>query len=89
MLCNLSMDKAHKLWYTKYNKQGNEVNKMITFYKTISWGGMEGRTLEEDLFETEEFARQHAKDDTWNTGYELYKVTIEGTKAKTELIGKI
>lgn len=48
---------------------------MNTYYKTTSWGGMEGRCLETEYFDTEENARKYAEADNWNTGYKFFKCT--------------
>ena len=40
--------------------------KEITFYRTYSYGGMEGRDKEVRNFETVELAAQDALKDTWN-----------------------
>lgn len=45
------------------------------YYKTTSWGGMEGRDIVERYFDTEENARKYAKTNTWDTGFEFFKCT--------------
>ena len=52
------------------------MKKLLTYIKTTSWGGMEGRTFEEDKFTTIEAAKKHAEADTWNTGYRFYEVIL-------------
>lgn len=64
----------------------------VTFYMTESFGGMEGRDLEERKFKTEGLARLNALNDTWNERFTLYKVTMTFDGAineKKELIGEI
>ena len=64
----------------------------ITTFKTISYGGMEGRTLVERQFETEDMARANAMEDDWNEGFTLYETTmvVDGHVTTTEtLIGEI
>ena len=62
------------------------MGKTFTYYKTYSYGGMEGRTREEDKFETEEIARDYALRNTWNDNYTLYKVdvTLQGRITEEE-----
>ena len=50
--------------------------KEITFYRTYSYGGMEGRTEEVRNFETVELAVEDALKDTWNEQFKLYKVKM-------------
>lgn len=64
----------------------------ITYFKTRSWGGMEGRDIDVRKFETEELAREDALKETWNDGFTLYKVEMvfNGTITETETkIGNI
>lgn len=48
----------------------------VTFFRTMSLGGMCGRDVITKNFETEEMAREDAMRDTWNSDYFLYKVTM-------------
>ena len=50
--------------------------KEIIFYRTYSYGGMEGRTKEVRNFETVELAVEDALKDTWNEQFKLYKVKM-------------
>lgn len=66
--------------------------KEITVYRTYSYGGTEGKTVEKRTFETEQLARENAKKDTWNDDFSLYRVvvTIDGIICeREEFIGKI
>lgn len=49
---------------------------VINFYRTTSWGGMEGRDLEISNWVSERAAREAALSDTWNEDYTLYLVTL-------------
>ena len=67
-------------------------NNKIIFYRTYSYGGMEGKTLEKKDFETEYLAKLNAMSNNWNSDYTLYEVTIEfnGVIKKSEkFLGKI
>lgn len=48
----------------------------IVFYRTYSWGGEEGRTLEKRDFETIDLAIDDARKDTWNTGFTIAEVRL-------------
>ena len=64
----------------------------ITTFKTTSYGGMEGRTLVERQFETEDMARANAMENWWDEGFTLYETTmvVDGHVTITEtLIGEI
>lgn len=64
----------------------------ITYFKTRSWGGMEGRDIDVRKFETEKFARENALKDTWNYDFTLYKVEMVFNGTITEIetkLGKI
>ena len=64
----------------------------ITTFKTTSYGGMEGRTLVERQFETEDMARANAMENWWHEGFTLYETTmvVDGHVTITEtLIGEI
>lgn len=64
----------------------------ITYFKTRSYGGMEGRDIETRKFETEELARENALKETWNDCFTLYKVEMvfNGTITETETkLGRI
>lgn len=59
-----------------------------TIYMTTSWGGEDGRMLEESYFVCEEAARLNALNNTWNDSYKLYKVNIQITKTGKIRIGE-
>lgn len=61
----------------------------IKFYRTYSWGGMEGRDIEKRDFVTESLARKDALLDTWNNGFSLHQVTLTLDKEVTEKIEEI
>lgn len=46
-----------------------------TYYKTTSWGGIDGWTVVTRYFDTEENARKYAKTHAENTDYEFFKCT--------------
>ncbi len=50
--------------------------KKIVFYRTSSYGGMEGRDLEKRDFETKELAMENALYDDWNDHFLLFEVTM-------------
>ena len=60
--------------------------KTVVIYRTRSFGGMEGRTVQVRDFETEKDARENALNDTWNDGFALYKVTVT-LNGKFEMMG--
>lgn len=47
---------------------------MFTIYEVQGWGGMEGRTLETDYYNTKENAYNAISKETWNDGVKLYEV---------------
>lgn len=49
----------------------------MIIFKTVSWGGCDGRLLEKKYFLKEESARKEAKNNTWNEGYILFKMKIK------------
>ena len=49
---------------------------ILTFYRTWSYGGMEGRTLEKRDFISIEDAKQNALNDTWNDSFALYEISL-------------
>ena len=66
--------------------------RQIKFYRTYSYGGMEGRTVETRDFETEKLARENAIQDEWNTNFYLYEMTMtfDGEiKTEGKIISKI
>lgn len=50
------------------------MKKIDTYYYTTSYGGTEGRDIEERKFLTEKAARENAKSEDWNNSFTLYKV---------------
>jgi len=56
----------------------------IKFFRTYSWGGVEGRDIEKRDFVTESLARKDALLDTWNSGFSLYQVTLSLDKEVIE-----
>lgn len=54
---------------------------VINFYRTKSWGGMEGRDLEISNWISETAAREAALNDIWNEDYTLYLVTLTITSS--------
>ena len=48
----------------------------IKFYRTYSYGGEEGKSIEKREFETIPLAKQDAINDTTNTDFLLYEVTM-------------
>lgn len=50
--------------------------KKIEFFRTYSYGGEEGKTLEKRDFETEILARDDAIKDLHNTDFALYQITM-------------
>lgn len=50
--------------------------KEIKMYRTYSYGGMDGTTLEKRTFKTMELAIANAKKDNWNSDFSLYEVII-------------
>ncbi|MBQ7104980.1 MAG: hypothetical protein IJN90_03910 [Bacilli bacterium] len=56
----------------------------LKFYRTYSWGGVEGRDIEKRDFVTESLARKDALLDTWNNGFSLHEVTLTIDKRVTE-----
>lgn len=64
----------------------------ITTFKTISYGGMEGRTLVERQFANENLARADAMADDWNENFVLYATTLvvdERVTTTETLLGNI
>lgn len=60
--------------------------KEIYYFRTYSWGGMEGRTQVIRNFETIELAKEDAINDTWNEAFTLYeiKLTFNGRVVENE-----
>ena len=63
-------------------------------YMTKSWGGMEGRDIEDRYFSSEEAAIKDASQEQWNSSFSLYKVEFKdagnGKLAKdTQFIRKL
>jgi len=60
--------------------------KQIIYYRTKSYGGMEGRDIVIRNFETLELAKDNALSDTWNDSFSLYEVTLifDGMIVETE-----
>lgn len=56
----------------------------IKMYRTYSYGGMDGTTLEKRTFKTMELAIANAKKDKWNSDFSLYEVIINFNDEITE-----
>lgn len=63
------------------------MKKIDTYYYTTSYGGTEGRDIEERKFLTEKAARENAKREDLNSSFTLYKVD-RYTNEKDEIIEK-
>ena len=61
------------------------MKNMMVIFRTISWGGMEGRDIETKDFLTDAAAREDARNNTWNSDYTLYKVEFMVDEATREV----
>lgn len=72
---------------------GDQLKEAIqgdAIYKTVSFGGMEGRDREVRYFSSEEAARENALKDTWNDGFTLYEISFkDNDKGVERSIGRI
>ena len=60
--------------------------KELKFYRTYSYGGMEGREKVVRNFETIRLAVENAANDTWTDNFKLYevKMTFNGVITESE-----